>query len=317
MKNEKCSIGMDSPRVSVVITAYNNEATIGQAIESFLRQGFTDCEIIVIDDGSRDNTRREVELHGDAVRLICQVNGGSARARNTGIRNARGKYVAFLDGDDVALPGRLAWQVAALESHPHAGLVYGNVFLMDAHGQNIQLRRGTGRYKSGKVTRELAIKNFVPFSTIMLRRELLMEIGLFDESLRSSEDWDMLVRLSQRCDFLYLDRPLVNYRVMPNSKTADLDEKERAYNRVQSKIFAENDFGPDAKSLHRLSDASLQFGLLGISMRYGKYWRGARYLLRGLVITPRIFFHLWREISSRLLTPLLGSWPASWKHGGR
>lgn len=304
----------NAPQVSAVITAYNNEATIGQAIKSFLRQGFTDCEIIVVDDGSRDGTRREVEMFGGAVRLICQQNGGSSRARNSGIRNARGKYIAFLDGDDVCAPGRLALQVAALESHPNTGLVYGNVFLMNDRGQNVQLRRGTGRYKSGKVTRELVIKNFVPFSTIMLRRALLMEIGLFDESLRSSEDWDMLVRLSRRCEFLYLDHALVYYRVMPTSKTADLDEKQRAYKRVQNKIFSENDFGKKTKTFHRLSDASLQFGLLGISMRYGKYWRAAGFLLRGVLITPRILFHLWREIASRVLTPLLASWPNSSKH---
>ncbi len=293
--------------VSAIITAFNNEATIGPAIDSFLHQDFTDREIIVVDDGSRDSTRHEVEMYGDAVRLICQQNSGSARARNTGARNARGRYLAFLDGDDVALPYRLGRQVAAFKARPQVGLVYGNIFLMDAQGRNVRLRRGTGRYKSGKVTRQLAVKNFVPFSTIMVQRELLMEAGFFDESIRSSEDWDLLVRLSRRCEFLYLDLPLAYYRVMPNSKTANLDEKERAYNRVQSKIFAENDFGSETQRLRRLSDASLQFGLLSISLRYGKYRRGMGHLFQGLTITPRIFFHLWREIGSRILTSLTRS----------
>jgi glycosyltransferase involved in cell wall biosynthesis len=317
MNDKNVSNEKSAPLVSAVITAFNNDSTIGPAIDSFLHQNFNDREIIVVDDGSRDGTRREVEMFGDEVRLICQENGGSARARNTGLRNARGKYVAFLDGDDVALPDRLRRQVAALESHPSVGLVYGNVYLMDAQGQNVRLRWGTGRYKSGKVTRKLAIKNFVPFSTIMLRRQLLIAAGLFDEQIRSSEDWDMLVRLSQRCEFLYLHRPLVYYRVMPNSKTSNLDEKERAYKKVQSKIFAENDFGLDTQRLRRLSDASLQFGLLSISLRYGKFRRGLRYLIRGLAITPVILFHLWREIASRLLTPLFGSWSTSWRHGNR
>src|ERR1700674_4372378 len=151
MNDENVNNETSAPLVSAVITAYNNEATIGAAIESFLHQEFADREIIVVDDGSRDGTRREVERYGDAVRLICQQNGGSARARNTGIRNARGKYLAFLDGDDVAVPERLQWQVAALDTQPNTGLVYGNVYLMDAQGQNVRLRWGTGRYKSGKV----------------------------------------------------------------------------------------------------------------------------------------------------------------------
>lgn len=306
----------ETPLVSAVITAYNNQRTIGEAIESFLRQRFRDLEIIVVDDGSRDGTRREVEMYGDAVLLICQENGGSARARNTGVKTARGRYLAFLDGDDVALPNRLQHQVEALEARPHVGLVYGNIFLMDAHGRNMRLRRGTGRYKSGKITRELAVRNFVVFSTIMVRRELLMEIALFDESIRSSEDWDMLVRLARRCEFLYLDRPLVCYRVMPNSKTSNLQEKERAYKNVQNRIFAENDFGPDTKQLRRLSDASLEFGLLSICLRYGNYRKGLKYLFRGLTATPRILLHLWPEIGSRLLTPLLGLWPSS-KHESR
>jgi len=297
-----------TPLVSAIITAYNNEATIGPAIESFRNQTFTDREIIVVDDGSSDGTRRAITYYGEAVRLIGQENGGSARARNTGIRSARGRYVAFLDGDDVALPDRLGRQVAALEARPEAGLVYGNIFLMDARGRNLRLRRGTGRYKSGRVTRELVVRNFVPFSTIMVRRELLMEARLFDESIRSSEDWDLLVRLSRGCQFLYLDQPLACYRVLPTSKSANLGEKERAYEAVQNKIFAENNFGADTKRLRRLSDASLQFGLLSICLRYGKYGKSLRYLLRALAIAPAAVFHLRSEIASRFFTPWFGAW---------
>ncbi len=294
-----------APPVSAIITAYNNEATIGQAIESMLGQDFADREVIVVDDGSKDDTRRRIESYGNAVRPVFQENRGSASARNAGAQTARGKYLAFLDGDDVALPERLRLQVAALESREEVGLVYGNIYLMDARGKRARLRGGRGRYKSGHVTRELAVKNFVPFSTTMLRRKLLEEIGLFDESIRSSEDWDMLVRLSRRCEFLYLDRPLAYYRILPNSKTANLKEKERAYKHVQSKIFAENNFGSDSGRLRRLSDASLQFSLLGISLRYQKYSHAPRYLLRGLATSPAILFHYRHEIGSRL-SGLLG-----------
>ncbi len=288
------------PLVSAIITAFNNEATIGPAIESFLHQNFIDREIIVVDDGSRDSTRRVIESYRNLVRSVFQQNRGSASARNAGARNARGKYLAYLDGDDVSLPDRLRLQAEALESRPEVGLVYGNIHLIDAQGRHARRRGGTGRYKSGRVTRELAIKNFVPFSTVMLRRELLETIGMFDETIRSSEDWDMLVCLSRYCEFLYLGRALVNYRILPNSKTANLDEKERAYKRVRDKIFAENDFGPDQGRLMHLSDASLNFSLLGISLRYEKYSRALGYLWRGLVASPEIVYLYRREIASRL-----------------
>lgn len=299
------SIGGEAPQVSAVITAYNNADTIGPAIDSLLRQEFSRFEVIVVDDGSTDGTRKRVAGYGEAVRLIWQENGGSARARNTGICSARGEYVAFLDGDDVALPDRLRQQAAVLETRPEVGLVYGNICLMDSQGRNVRLRRGTGRYKSGRVTRELAVKNFVPFSTIMVRRQLLLEAGLFDESIRSSEDWDLLVRLSRHCEFLFLNRPLVHYRIVPSSKTANVAEKELAYKHVQRKIFAENHFGADTWRLRRLSDASLEFSLLSICLRYGKYAAGVKHLLRGLAISPGILFHLRREISSRLFSFIL------------
>ncbi|MGH9775347.1 MAG: glycosyltransferase [Candidatus Acidiferrales bacterium] len=294
-----------APVVSAIITACNNGATVGAAIESFLEQDFLDREIVVVDDGSRDATRRIIESYGSGVRRVFQENRGSAAARNAGARIARGKYLAFLDGDDVAVAGRLRSEAEALELRPEVGLVYGNIFLMGARGENSRLRGGAGRYKSGHVSRELAIKNFVPFSTVMLRSNLLRAIGFFDETIRSSEDWDMLVRLSLRCEFLYLDRPLAYYRILPTSKTANLDEKERAYKHVQAKIFAENNFGPETKRIRVLSDASLQFSLLGISLRYHKYSRAFRYFLRGFAASPAISLYYRQEIGSRL-SGLLG-----------
>ena len=298
---------MQAPLVSAVITVFNNEKTAGEAVESFLSQTFRDFEVIVVDDGSTDSTRRLIETkYAGEIRYLYQPNRGSAAARNAGARAARGRYLAFLDGDDVSLPERLALQVAALEQNPEVGLVYGNVYLVDASGGHARLRGGAGRYKSGRVFEDLVIRNFVPFSTIMLRHSTLESVGLFDESIRSSEDWDMLVRLSKTCAFLYLPCPLVKYRIMPNSKTANIEEKERAYRRVQAKIFAENDFGSRISHLRRLSEAAIYFGLLGISLRYGKYGKALRYAIKGLLATPLIVVHMRHEILSRILTPLTG-----------
>ena len=296
---------MQTPTVSAIITVYNNERTVADAIESFLIQTFPSFEIIVVDDGSTDGTRQVIEQHyARKVKYVYQPNRGSAAARNAGVYHAKGKYLAFLDGDDMAMPERFYLQVKALDDCPAAGLAYGNIFLMDAAGAQLRLRQGLGRYKSGWVLRDLVLKNFVPFSTAMVRRDCLYDIGLFDESLRSSEDWEMLVRLSRSYQFLYINEPLIKYRIQPNSKTANLEEKERAYKCVQAKIFAENDFGVDSKRMRRLSNASIQFGLLGISLRYGRYSKALRYCIRGLRAAPAIPFYLRREILSRVIYAL-------------
>jgi hypothetical protein len=114
----------------------------------------------------------------------------------------------------------------------------------------------------------------------------------------------MLVRLSQRCEFLYIDQPLVKYRITPGSKTSNIEDKERAYKCVQAKIFAENDFGADSRRLRRLSNAALEFGLLSIALRYGRYRSALRYLARGLKSGPEILLEYRHEILSRLVTPL-------------
>src|SRR3954447_14398775 len=107
-----------SPTVSVVIPAYNSAWCIDHAIDSVLAQTYHDYEIIVVDDGSTDETRDVVQRYGIAVRLVCKPNGGMSSARNRGISEARGRYIAFLDSDDRWLPTKLALQVALLDTHP-------------------------------------------------------------------------------------------------------------------------------------------------------------------------------------------------------
>ena len=122
------------PRVSVVVTTYNQRAYIAAAIESALGQTFSDREVVVVDDGSTDGTDAIVVSFGDRVRLIRQENQGIAGARNTGVLNARGELVAFLDGDDLWEPDKLAFQVETAERYPQAGLVAVDGVLFDDDG---------------------------------------------------------------------------------------------------------------------------------------------------------------------------------------
>jgi glycosyltransferase involved in cell wall biosynthesis len=111
-----------TPQVSVVIPAYNCAAYVGQAVDSVLRQTYTDWEIIVVDDGSRDDTKLILEQYGDRIRYIYQQNQGVSIARNRGIELARGEFIAFLDADDYFLPDKIAAQIAVFAAQPNLGI---------------------------------------------------------------------------------------------------------------------------------------------------------------------------------------------------
>lgn len=199
------------PKVSVVITCYNYGQYIGAAIESVLDQTWQDFEIIVVDDGSIDDTPQVMaEYHGhEKIRYLRQENQGQPKAKNRGITESRGEFVAFLDADDLWLPEKLALQLR-LFSDPAAGVGYTRRYWIDSEGQVVQgnertLRRGT-------ILNYIFIDNFICFSSAMVRRELLTAFGGFDESLPMGIDYDLWVRLAAQCQFDYVDRPLVNYR---------------------------------------------------------------------------------------------------------
>ncbi len=122
---------MPLPRVSVVICVYNGAQYVGHALDSVFAQGFDGMEVIVVDDGSTDTTPQVLEGYGDRVRVIRQDNRGEAAARNTGVEASRARYTAFLDADDVWLPGRLEKTVAALDSEPNAVLAYADAVAVD------------------------------------------------------------------------------------------------------------------------------------------------------------------------------------------
>jgi GT2 family glycosyltransferase len=186
------------PLVSVVIPAYNSSAYIAAALESVFRQTFSSYEVIVINDGSPDTAALESALQPFLARLryFRQENRGPSAARNFGIREARGRYIALLDSDDAWLPDHLARQIDHLTRDPELGLVYSN---------NTQFRdgRAIGNAfdkvpQTGPVTLEslLAEQCTVNTSSVVVLRESLFQAGLFDESLRRCEDFDLWLRLA-------------------------------------------------------------------------------------------------------------------------
>jgi glycosyltransferase involved in cell wall biosynthesis len=203
-------------RISVVIPTYNSAAYLPAAIESVLNQTLPPLEVIVVDDGSTDESAAAVRRFGDRIRWVSQENRGPAAARNRGLSLARGDLVAFLDADDVWLPEKLAEQAIVFAENPQIGLVHSNFWFMDLKTgeRSLPVRREEplrGRCYEDLVLRGCAIH----ISTVIVRRDDLAATGGFDERIRraSAEDYDLWIRLARRHEVAYVDRPLALYRV--------------------------------------------------------------------------------------------------------
>jgi glycosyltransferase involved in cell wall biosynthesis len=238
---------MTAPLVSVVIPAYNAASTLGECLASVFAQGYPALEIIVVDDGSQDETASVVAGYGDRVRYLHQPNGGLSAARNAGHMAAKGELVAWLDADDMCLPDRIALQAEYLSSHPTVGLVSSEFSAFDKAGLRAE-RHGSTYYgvraKSqleelygprealvprnrdwlhgahgeiasyrGRVYSSMAWGNFVHPPTVMLRRSVVDAAGPHDPAMRLAEDWEFLIRASRATEFGYLDVPLLSYRL--------------------------------------------------------------------------------------------------------
>jgi glycosyltransferase involved in cell wall biosynthesis len=202
-----------SPTVSVIVSSYNYGRYIGAALESVRRQTFPDFEGIVIDDGSTDDSRRVIRrfLADPRFRLIKQDHGGQARAKNHGLAEARGPYVAFLDADDLWAATKLEKQVALMDSEPDMGVVCTRRKVVDQDGKPRPW--SDRRLPRGNVAAEMFRQNFICFSSSLLRAGVAEHVGGFDESIPLAIDYDFWLRAARHYRFGVVEEPLVAYRV--------------------------------------------------------------------------------------------------------
>jgi glycosyltransferase involved in cell wall biosynthesis len=206
------------PKVSVIITTYNSMPYFPETLSSVLRQTFTDFEVIVVDDGSTDQTTTWASQVDDPrVTLVSQPNQGVSVARNTGISHAQGDYIAFLDGDDLWETTKLEKQVQILDCHSEIGLVHTWLALMDE--QSHLTGRVMKTHVQGEVWQQIIENNMVACSAAMVRRYCLETIGVFDPKLLVAEDWDLWIRMAASYPFAVLKEPLVQYRLHVQSKS--------------------------------------------------------------------------------------------------
>ena len=219
-----------APKVSVVIPAWNRRGSLRMSVESVLRQTFTDFELIVVDDGSTDGTMEAIADITDPRlrRLAHEVNRGVSAARNTGIKAARGAWVAFQDSDDEWLPLKLEKQMARLEgAGPEVVGCYTGIAEIlklpknDGRTSLLYVPAPPQRIVEGDLYLAQFYRWFVAPQTLMVRRSELLAIGCFDESMLAHEDRDLTLRLAQRGRFLLVDEPLVFRRYSDNSIVRD------------------------------------------------------------------------------------------------
>jgi glycosyltransferase involved in cell wall biosynthesis len=243
------------PLISVIIPVFNGEKTIKETINSVLEQTFSDFEIIVIDDGSKDSTVNVLESISDSrLKVFSYPNGGVSVSRDRGLSHASGDFIAFLDADDLWTPDKLEAQFNALQANPQAAVAYSWVNYITQSGEFFRL--GNHVNANGDVYERMLIQNLVENgSNFLIRRQALIEVGGFNPALTPAEDWDMGLRLAARYHFVVVPAVQILYRMSSSSGSANVLRMESASVKVIEEAFKQAP--PSLQHLKRRSLATL------------------------------------------------------------
>jgi glycosyltransferase involved in cell wall biosynthesis len=214
--------------VSVIIATHNRAAQVAEAIDSVLAQSLKVREIIIVDDGSTDDTLRQLSRYGSRIRTYHQSSQGASVARNNGIRESRGQWIAFLDDDDVWLPEKIELQMQIAEQNPNLGLVYCSDHAVDEQLRILYTRNALAMNR-GDVFEQLLVKNFIFTSCVIARRDAIEHAGLMDPGLTYGEDLDLWLKIAAHHPVDFAPEPLVLYR---QSATGCLSRDTKAADRL-------------------------------------------------------------------------------------
>jgi glycosyltransferase involved in cell wall biosynthesis len=203
--------------ISVIIPTYNGKKYIGEAINSVLCQTCTDYEIIVVDDGSTDNTKEIIDNNFPQVRYYYLPHRGVSRARNYGIQKARGEFIAFLDADDLWLPDKLEKQIGVFNADQELMLVFTEHRFFDTNGIREATFSKKERLMKGDVVKNIFLYSHVALPTVMVRKNVFQEIGYFEEDLNVAEDDNLWIRIALKFRIHLLDEVLVHCRMTVDS----------------------------------------------------------------------------------------------------
>jgi len=272
------------PLISVIIPTYNRAHLISRAIKSVLRQTHQKYELIIIDDGSTDNTREVINDYGDErfKYVFFKENRGSpGRARNAGIMLAQGEYIAFMDSDDEWLPHKLEEEIKALADLPEEyGVVYSGGWAYQRNKERRYIPYASQRAKSGDLKEIVLRTGLIWPSGAMVKRQCFDRVGMFDESLPAIEDWEFWIRVSKAYHFYYLQKPLWNYNL---NDSGSLSSNEEALLCALQLIYKKH---YDDIRRFRYIEAKYLFWIGNLLIKSGQTREGRRHLVKSLILRP-------------------------------
>ncbi len=277
--------------ISVVIPAYNVSKTIAETLNSLLAQTYEDFEVIIVNDGSTDNTVEIVTNFCDSrIKLISQENTGVSAARNRGVSCANGEYLSFLDADDIWMPDKLKEQVEALEENPEAAVAYSWTKLIDISGNTIDTMQPN---YSGRVYSQLLQENFLHSgSNVLIRRDAFVRVGGFNESMSHSEDYDCFLRLAKIYPFAVVKKPHVWYRIYSGSTTSQaLLEHEQKCKTALEYFFSQAPEDLQHLKKQNLANLYQYLSLKAVESNFTKTnsYLSGQYYWRALKLNPSLF----------------------------
>ncbi|RCJ37613.1 glycosyl transferase family A [Nostoc punctiforme NIES-2108] len=276
------------PKISVIIPAYNAEITIAETIQSVQQQTFTDFELIVINDGSKDRTVELVNsIKDERLQIFSYENGGLPVARNRGISHATGEFIAFLDADDLWTADKLELQLTALEQNPKAGVAYSWTCFMDVDEQGKPLFfLPSPKYSfAGNVYEKLLVSDFIHNgSNTLIRRQALESTGGFDPACPGCADWDYWLRLSTRWYFVVIPKHQILYRRTPGAMSSNIEKmKEDALIAMKKAYQAAP---PELQYLKKYTIVSFHIYFAGLYLQHRSHSSGVSQALQ----------HIWSAI---------------------
>lgn len=293
----------EQPLVSVVIATYNMGQYLPEAVDSVLAQTWKNLELIVVDDGSEDDTEKRMEAYSknSCVRYIKTKNQGQPKAKNRGLEEAKGQFIAFCDADDFWAPNKLNYQLPYF-SDPNVGVVYSEVSYIDESGNLIQKPQPYSRH-SGDVTEYLILKNFVPFGTAVIRRQCLEKNGKFDEQLPMGIDWDLWLRYSIDWEFKYIKERTYTYRIWPGQMSKNYRGRyENAFNILEKFLGTYPKKVPKKLVSRAWADMYVSRGM-AIAVAENTFVEPLKDILVGLR-TDSTYWPAWRSLAKLILLRL-------------
>lgn len=279
---------MTLPLISVIIPSYNSARFVTEAVESALSQTYRPIEVIVVDDGSTDETPAIVAPFENRIRYIRQENRGLAGARNRGIQEARGEFIAFLDADDRWMPEKLGQQWKCFSDDPTVALVHTDALYWNEDAGEIMPQQGGRADYVGDCSTRLFVANRILASSVVVRRDCLERVGLFCENAPGVEDLDLWLRIVRFYPFGYVDQPLVLYRKHNwNMSKNDLQMRKGELTAIENALSADpalvSKVGKTAVR-HKLYDLCLAVGYYYFDQ--GEYRLAREYISRAISFRP-------------------------------